>query len=785
MSYELLAAAVDNLSTNVATLTQGAQEAIQRVASLTKVNTTFPFNFIPGTLQYDVRAISGDPAMTTAGMALWVEGSIVYPQVDNTTKFTLLDAYLYNDTTSFLLIGNARFDEGLNSLQAAYNGEKVARTLDYYSYLNKLELEPAVAYVTGLTIERPTQTVTQAGVRYRPKATALPVATTNWTADASKFLPAEDMSLRQEVVNKTDPALGSGIMGHKRSRLAGAIATAGHMLSAQCLNIWEFSYLVTNKPDALDPDTWDWLPAYQGAIDFTVISPLKTIYSPSGDYPLSGPFYLRDKVVILGAGNAATRLRPMGDYDCVRVWTDYVGGTGINRAGLRDLMIFPLSNSGLTYTVGRAIHAKTSTTGSSKVWKLMLDNIQIYQMGGTGLYLEGNSNASIAETLITNFEAKLCGENGIWENQYVFDTWLGQALVEDCKLFGARLQGGSATILHLHAVACGSNDGVGGLTGGGFSIKGNYYDLINCHADRNYGHGFIIGGFGAEDLARYNRLTDCISFNNGNTTGTKIGRNMQVGAVRDLKVIGGFFGNIGSTLLTNNVYGVDFVSPNTFQVDFIGTHFRGNQTQAVLFGGVVPAGEVSFTNTSFDGNTSITNNYAKAEWVACNGTVNKHIYNTTTWHGISSALSFDSTLIAGLSIDPLGEIKISRSGFAALQLQRNGGNGVIQEFWRANVKVGEIIVNTAGTQFGSASAAWSQPPLKLGGYYLWIDSTGQLRIKSGMPANETDGTIFTTDVAVPASATAPGIKGQRASDDAYQYTCTATNVWRRVAHAAW
>lgn len=40
-------------------------------------------------------------------------------------------------------------------------------------------------------------------------------------------------------------------------------------------------------------------------------------------------------------------------------------------------------------------------------------------------------------------------------------------------------------------------------------------------------------------------------------------------------------------------------------------------------------------------------------------------------------------------------------------------------------------------------------------------------------------------VAVPASATASGTAGDHSYDGSYFYICTATDTWRRVAHATW
>jgi hypothetical protein len=58
------------------------------------------------------------------------------------------------------------------------------------------------------------------------------------------------------------------------------------------------------------------------------------------------------------------------------------------------------------------------------------------------------------------------------------------------------------------------------------------------------------------------------------------------------------------------------------------------------------------------------------------------------------------------------------------------------------------------------------------------------------PANSTKNftlgdtlTLFNGN-AVPASATATGVKGQIALDASHLYVCTATNVWKRVAITA-
>ena len=36
---------------------------------------------------------------------------------------------------------------------------------------------------------------------------------------------------------------------------------------------------------------------------------------------------------------------------------------------------------------------------------------------------------------------------------------------------------------------------------------------------------------------------------------------------------------------------------------------------------------------------------------------------------------------------------------------------------------------------------WNGNPVRLGGFYLWVDGSGRLRIKSSAPASATDGTV--------------------------------------------
>lgn len=58
---------------------------------------------------------------------------------------------------------------------------------------------------------------------------------------------------------------------------------------------------------------------------------------------------------------------------------------------------------------------------------------------------------------------------------------------------------------------------------------------------------------------------------------------------------------------------------------------------------------------------------------------------------------------------------------------------------------GELrLVPASGYAVNAGDGAWNGNPLRLGAYYLWVDATGDLRIKNGAPTSDTDGTVVGT-----------------------------------------
>jgi len=128
-------------------------------------------------------------------------------------------------------------------------------------------------YAAGLNFTSRNQYTIRNGIPYRlAPSTTIPYLTTgDWDLENEKFTPvSSDDILRQDLANNTDPEKGSGIVGWKRSPLRKSINTAGQMLDAQAISVWEFASLITEKPTENDPNTWDWTPAFQAAFDLAI-----------------------------------------------------------------------------------------------------------------------------------------------------------------------------------------------------------------------------------------------------------------------------------------------------------------------------------------------------------------------------------------------------------------------------------------------------------------------------------------------------------------------------------
>ncbi|HCF2194992.1 TPA: right-handed parallel beta-helix repeat-containing protein [Pseudomonas aeruginosa] len=83
-----------------------------------------------------------------------------------------------------------------------------------------------------------------------------------------------------DLANSTDANKGAALVGYKRTPISATITTVKQMLDSTAIRVWEFASLVTNKPNPVDPSTWDWTPAMQAAVDAAAVNTKAVFFGP-------------------------------------------------------------------------------------------------------------------------------------------------------------------------------------------------------------------------------------------------------------------------------------------------------------------------------------------------------------------------------------------------------------------------------------------------------------------------------------------------------------------------
>lgn len=249
-----------------------AGEAEQFALDANKINRVFPFVFNELQSVYDVTVISGRTDVTTAGMALWIEGAIDYNFVINSmTQFTMTDMASIPQGAAMRLMVNARFDDLGNNLvqlqetfQEEFDEAQASRDAEFQEFLENSDYEIPVLYQPGLVLSRPSQTVMYQGYVYRVDTLYIPLTTTNWAADSPKMKLVGDASLRDDLL---DPAKAGTAVAWQRDLVLKPSTALGYVLSLRPINIWEYAHLAVGFGVEPDSRFWDWAPAIQAASD--------------------------------------------------------------------------------------------------------------------------------------------------------------------------------------------------------------------------------------------------------------------------------------------------------------------------------------------------------------------------------------------------------------------------------------------------------------------------------------------------------------------------------------
>lgn len=196
-------------------------------------------------------------------------------------------------------------------MEVEHDAAQVHRETQFIDFLGSSGYESPVPYVAGLSLIRPTQTVTYAGKEYRVKSQFIPLITTNWATDEPKLKLIGDDSLQQRLADPTDPSNGMGMLAFPRAPVTQAKSSASKLLSALRVNIWEerFTRLISSKPSP-DPGTWDWTPAFEAASLYVKANGGGVVELTEGVFSLTR-IYRRNGVSIECRGSAATYLQAL------------------------------------------------------------------------------------------------------------------------------------------------------------------------------------------------------------------------------------------------------------------------------------------------------------------------------------------------------------------------------------------------------------------------------------------------------------------------------------------
>ncbi len=87
-----------------------------------------------------------------------------------------------------------------------------------------------------------------------------------------------------------------------------------------------------------------------------------------------------------------------------------------------------------------------------------------------------------------------------------------------------------------------------------------------------------------------------------------------------------------------------------------------------------------------------------------------------------------------------------RSNLMEMRAGRDAGTGIGFTNDASNADQGGIEIVNDAVRFRSSGSGHTVAPLQLGGHYLWVDSSGNLRIKNGAPTSDQDGKLVGSDV---------------------------------------
>lgn len=196
------------------------------------------------------------------------------------------------------------------------------------SIIDSTEAERLALRTAAIQMERATQPFAEDGYLSPEDAALLDpflegVSSTMFSAGVDTG-GGSAQELREDLADFTDASKGAGLLGLMRSPLSQAVRTAGNFLSAQMVNVWEFAYLISNKPNPANPETWDWYPAISAAYAYVAAN------YPQGGLRYGKAVYFPAMLYLTSQTVGPTRLgiATVGDGALTSVIAPFTGFTG-------------------------------------------------------------------------------------------------------------------------------------------------------------------------------------------------------------------------------------------------------------------------------------------------------------------------------------------------------------------------------------------------------------------------------------------------------------------------
>ncbi len=171
-----------------------------------------------------------------------------------------------------LLFNAEKLDETINGTADSYTDRLGVARLTMHGAMKLIGYEVPVAFTTGLSITRATQTVISSGLTYHANPASLPFTTTG-TFSAGQWLLVSNVTAQD--LASTSPSLGSALIGWLRSVSGTVATTVREWLGWQDVDPFEFMSAAQRADVIAGTSTLDVSAAWQACITAAAGKPIR------------------------------------------------------------------------------------------------------------------------------------------------------------------------------------------------------------------------------------------------------------------------------------------------------------------------------------------------------------------------------------------------------------------------------------------------------------------------------------------------------------------------------